>query len=100
MDENILIKTEPDETPTDIFIGSDIESSDDDDNRTIPYVGDSDTETVTYATIQRDKRNEIYRKRAKKRALKTLAKNVPKNYKVLKRKITIKNKFLHRQTFQ
>ena len=68
VDGNILIKTKPDKTPTDIFIGSDIESSDDDD-RTIPYVGDSDTETVSYATIQRDKRNEIYRKRAKKRAI-------------------------------
>ena len=96
---DVLIKTETDEAPTDILISSDIESSDDE-TQTIPYVGDSDKETVTYATIQRDKRNEIYRKRAKKRALKTLAKNVPKNYKVLKRKITIKNKFLHRQTFQ
>ena len=82
---NILIKTEPDETPTNIFIGSDIESSDEDD-RTIPYVGDSDTKTVTYATIQRDKRNEIYRKRAKKRALKTLAKKRAKKLQSIKKK--------------
>ena len=74
VDGNILIQTEPEEAPTDIFIGSDIDESSDDKTQTIPYVGDSDTETVTYATIQRDKRNEIYRKRAKKRALKTLAK--------------------------
>ena len=68
-DGNILIKTETDgtpltdingdilikeETPTDIYIGSDIDSSDDD--QTIPYVGDSDTETITYATTPRDKR--------------------------------------------
>ena len=86
VDGNILIKTEPDETPTDIFIGSDIESSDDDDDRTIPYVGDSDTETVSYATIQRDKRNEIYRKRAKKRALKTLAKKRAKKLQSIKKK--------------
>ena len=74
VDGNILIKTEPEEAPTDISIGSDIDEFSDDETQTIPYVGDSDTETVTYATIQRDKRNEIYRKRAKKRALKTLAK--------------------------
>ena len=86
VDGNILIKTEPEEAPTDIFIGSDIDESSDDETQTIPYVGDSDTETVTYATIQRDKRNEIYRKRAKKRALKTLAKKRAKKLQSIKNK--------------
>ena len=81
-DGNILIKTETDdtplidingnylikeETPTDIYVGSDIDSSDDD--QTIPYVGDSDTETITYATTPRDKRYEIYRKKLKRKYL-------------------------------
>ena len=83
--DNILIKTETDETPTDILISSDIESSDDE-TQTIPYVGDSDTETVSYATIQRDKRKEIYRKRAKKRALKALVKNRAKKLQSIKKK--------------
>ena len=82
---DILIKTETDETPADILISSDIESSDDE-TKTIPYVGDSDIETVTYATIQRDKRNEIYRKLAKKRALKTLAKKRAKKLQNIKKK--------------
>ena len=82
---DILIKTETDETPTDILISSDIESSDDE-TQTIPYVGDSDTETVSYATIQRDKRKEIYRKRVKKRALRTLAKNQAKKLQSIKKK--------------
>ena len=81
---DILIKTETDETPTYIYIGSDIDSSDDD--QTIPYVGDSDTETITYATTPRDKRNEIYRKRSKKRALKTLAKKRAKKLQSIKNK--------------
>ena len=34
---DILIKTETDETPTDVYICSDIDLSDDD--QTIPYVG-------------------------------------------------------------
>ena len=93
IDGNVLIKTEPDvnsdilitdETPNDIYIGSDIESSDDD--QAIPYVGDSDTETITYATTPRDKRNEIYRKRAEKRALKTLAKKRAKKIHAIKKK--------------
>ena len=79
-----MIITETDETPTDIYIGSDIDSSDDD--QTIPYVGDSDTETITYATTPRDKRNEIYRKRAKKRALKTSAKKHAKKLQSIKNK--------------
>ena len=93
-DGNILIKTETDgmplidingdilikeETPTDIYISSDIDSSDDD--QTIPYVGDSDTENITYATTPRDKRYEIYRKKAKKKALKRLAKKRAKQFK-------------------
>ena len=81
---DILIKTETDETPTDIYIGSDINSSDNDE--TISHVGDSDTETITYATTPRDKRNEIYRKRAKKRALKTLAKKRAKKLQSIKNK--------------
>ena len=81
---DILIKTETDETPTDIYIGFDIDSSDDD--QTIPYVGDSDTETITYATTPRDRRNEIYRKRAKKRAVKTLAKKRAKKLQSIKKK--------------
>ena len=81
---DILIKTETDETPIDIYIGSDIDSPDDD--QTIAYVGDSDTETITYATTSRDKRNEIYRKRAKKRALKTLAKKRAKKLQSIKNK--------------
>ena len=81
---DILIKTETDETPTDIYIGSDIDSSDDD--QTIPYVGDSDTETITFATTPRDRRNEIYRKRAKKRAVKTLAKKRAKKLQSIKKK--------------
>ena len=93
VDGNVLIKTEPDvnddilitdETPTNIYIGSDIESSDDD--QTIPYVGNSDTETITYATTPQDKRNEIYRRRAKKRALKTLAKKRTKKIQAIKKK--------------
>ena len=67
------------------MISSDIESSDDE-TQTIPYVGDSDTETVSYATIQRDKRKEIYGKRAKKRALRTLAKNQAKKLQSIKKK--------------
>ena len=82
---DILIKTETDETPTDVLISSDIEPSDDE-TQAIPYVGDSDTETVTYATIQRDKRNEIYRKHATKRALKTLAKKRAKKLQSIKKK--------------
>ena len=81
---DILIKTETNETPTDIYIGSDIDSSDDD--QTIPYIGDSDTETITYATTPRDRRNEIYRKSAKKRALKTLAKKRAKKLQSIKKK--------------
>ena len=92
---NILIKTEPEEAPTDIFIGCDIDESSDDETQTIPYVGDSDTETVTDATIQRDKRNEIYRKRAKKRALKTLAKKRAKKLQSTKSTKKKNNKKTH-----
>ena len=89
-DGNILIKTETDdtplidinddilikeETPTDVYVDSDIESSDDD--RTI---GDSDTETITF--IPRDKRYEIYRKKAKKKAIKRLRKRAKKLLKI------------------
>ena len=72
------------ETPTDIYIGSDIDSSDDD--QTISYIGDSYTETITYATTPRDKRYEIYRKNAKKKALKRLAKKRAKEFKRIKKK--------------
>ena len=109
-DGNILIKTETDdtplidingdilikeETPTDIYVGSDIDSSDDD--QTIRYVGDLDTETITDATTPRDKRYEIYRKKAKKKALKRLAKKRAKEFKI---KIKRKHKFLCQRTFQ
>ena len=56
VDENVLIKTETDEIPiSDVSVDSDIESDTevtppvyDDEN--IPYIGDSDTETITYTT--------------------------------------------------
>ena len=80
------------ETPTDIYIGSDIDSSDDD--QTIPYVGDSDTETITYATTPRDKRYEIYRKKAKKKALKRLAKKRAKDFKRIQNKNKNKTQIL------
>ena len=90
-DGNVFIKTEPDITSP---INSDIEIidsedetkpdiGDDSDVDTILYtpdVGDipdievdSDAETISYLP-NLNKRNEIYRRRAKKRALKTLAK--------------------------
>ena len=51
------------------------------DSETIPYLGGSDTESVVYAPPYRNtgKRDEIHRKRAKKKALKILAKKGPKN---------------------
>ena len=79
-------------TPTDIYAGSDIDSSDDD--QTIPYVGDSDTETITYATTPRDKRYEIYRKKAKKKALKRLAKKRAKDFKRIQNKNKKKTQIL------
>ena len=53
----------------------------DSDSETIPYLGGSDTEPVVYAPPYRNtsKRDEIYRKCAKNKALKILAKKGPKN---------------------
>ena len=80
-DGNVLIKTETDEIPPDDYIDSDIESDTSphvSDDETIPYIADSDNETVTYTTptFSKNRRDEIYRIRAKKRALKTLAKKL------------------------
>ena len=50
-DRNILINTETDEIPPDDYIDSDIESDTSphvSDDKTIPYIADSDNETVTY----------------------------------------------------
>ena len=79
-----LIKTETDEIPTsDVYVNSDIESDTEvtppvSDDETIPYIGDSDTETITYTTPNRI--------RAKKRALKTLAKKRAKKLQSTKKK--------------
>ena len=82
VDRNVLIKTETHEIPTsDVCVDSDIESDTEvtppvSEDETIPYVADSDSETVIYTKPKfgKNKRDEIYRIRAKKRALKTLAK--------------------------
>ena len=56
------------------------------DSETIPYLRGSDTESVVYAPPCRNtgKRDEIYRKRAKKKALKILAKKRAKKLKTAK----------------
>ena len=76
----------------DDYIDSDIESDTKvtpavSDDETIPYIGESDTETVTYIkpTFAKNRKDEIYRILAKQRALKTLAKERAKNYKILRR---------------
>ena len=82
VDRNVLIKTETHEIPTsDVCVDSDIESDTEvtppvSEDETIPYVADSDSETVIYTKpkFDKNKKDEIYRIRAKKRALKTLAK--------------------------
>ena len=55
VDGNDLIKTETDKIPPNVYIDSDIESDTKvtppvSDDETIPYIGDSDTETITYTT--------------------------------------------------
>ena len=89
---NVLIKTETDEIPPDVYIDSDIESDTKvtppvSDDETIPYIGDSDTETITYRTPKfgKNRKDEIYRIRAKKRALKTLAKKRAKKLQNIKK---------------
>ena len=59
------------------------------DSETIPYLGGSDTESVVYAPPYRNtsKRDEVYRKRAKKKALKILAKKRAKKLKQPKKEI-------------
>ena len=93
VDGNVLIKTETDEIPRDVYIDSDIESDTKVtppvyDDKTIPYIGDSDTETITYTAPKfgKNKKDEIYRIRAKKRALKTLAKKRAKKLQNIKKK--------------
>ena len=56
------------------------------DSETIPYLGGSATESVVYAPPYRNtsKRDEVYRKRAKKKALKILAKKRAKKLKAAK----------------
>ena len=87
VDRNVLIKTETDETPisnvyVDSNIGSDTEVTPPvSDDETIPYIGDSDTETITYTTPKfgKNRKDEIHSIRAKKRALKTIAKKKKKS---------------------
>ena len=94
VDGNVLIKTETDEIPTsDVYVDSDIESDTEvtppvSDDETIPYIGDSDTETITYTTLKfgKNRKDEIYRIRAKKRALKTLAEKRAKKLQNIKKK--------------
>ena len=92
VDGNVLIKTETDKIPPDVYIDSDIESDTKVtppvcDDETIPYIGDSDTETITYTTPKfgKNRKDEIYRIRAKKRALKTLAKKELKKLQKIKK---------------
>ena len=93
VDGNVLIKTETDEIPPDVYIDSDIESDTKvtppvSDDETIPYIGDSETETITYTMpkFTKNRKDEIYRIRAKKRALKTLAKKRAKKLQNIKKK--------------
>ena len=94
VDGNVLIKTETDEIPTsDVYVDSDIESDTEvtppvSDDETIPYIGDSDTETITYTTPKfgKNRKDEIYRIRAKKKALKILAKKRAKKLQNMKKK--------------
>ena len=108
IDGNVLIKTETDEIPiSDVYVDSDIESDTEvtppvSDDENIPYIGDSDTEIITYTTPKfgKNRKDEIYRICAKKRALKTLAKKRAKKYKTLRKRIIRKHTFLYRLMFQ
>ena len=91
VDRNVLIKTETDKIPPD-YIDSDIESDTKvtppvSDDETIPYLSNSDTETITYTKPKfgKNRKDEIYRIRAKKRALKTLAKKRAKKLQKIKK---------------
>ena len=100
-DGNVLIKTETDEIPPYDYIDSDIESDTSpyvSDDETIPYICDSDNETVIYTTptFSKNRRDEIYRICAKKRALKTLAKKRAKKLQNIKKKNNKKTHILVR----
>ena len=78
---------------SDVYVDSDIESDTEvtppvSDDETIPYVGDSDTETITYTTPKfgKNRKDGIYRIRAKKRALKTIAEKRAKKLQNIKKK--------------
>ena len=94
VDGNVLIKTETDEIlPPDTYVDSDIESDTEvtppvSEDETISYIDDSDTETITYIKPKfgKNRKDEIYRIRAKKRALKTLAKKRAKKLQSIKKK--------------
>ena len=93
VDGNVLIKTATDEIPPDVYIDSDIESDTKvtppvSDDETIPSIGDSETETITYTMLKftKNRKDEIYRINAKKRALKTLAKKRAKKLQNIKKK--------------
>ena len=91
VDRNVLIKTETDKIPPD-YIDSDIESDTKvtppvSDDETIPYLSNSDTETITYTKPKfgKNRKDEIYRIHAKKRAIKTLAKKRAKKLQNIKK---------------
>ena len=102
VDGNVLIKTETDEIPiSDVYVDSDIESDTEvtppvSDDKTIPYIGDSDTETITYTMPKfgKNRKDEIYRIGAKKRALKTSAEKRAKTLQNIKKKNNTKTHIL------
>ena len=119
-DGNVVIKTESDvDEEIDDYIDSDtiisphtppyidsdtelVTTQSDPDTETIPYIGDSDTETIPYTKpkFNRSRKDEIYRIRAKKKALKTLAKKRAIKLQNIKKKRDNKTTFLYRLTFQ
>ena len=94
VDGNVLIRTETDEIPiSDVYVHFDIESDTEvtppvSDDETIPYIGDSDTKTIIYTTPKfgKNRKDETYRIRAKKRALKTIAEKRAKKLQNIKKK--------------
>ena len=119
-DGNVVIKTESDvDEEIDDYIDSDtiisphtppyidsdtelVTTQSDTDTETIPCIGDSDTETIPYTKpkFNRSRKDEIYRIRAKKKALKTLAKKRAIKLQNIKKKRDKKTTFLYRLTFQ
>ena len=119
-DGNVVIKTESDvDEEIDDYIDSDtiisphtppyidsdtelVTTQSDPDTETIPYIGDSDTETIPYTKpkFNRSRKDEIYRIRAKKKALKTLAKKRAIKLQNIKKKRDKKTTFLYQLTFQ